>query len=426
VVRIVACLVVGGTLSALTLPALGSPPSHVIVVSASGGGSFLEIQPAVDAALDGDTILVKNGSYLPFTVANKALVIVGDGANVSVLGEVHARDLEAAKTLALVNLKVTGTNGSDGLRLENDSGKVRASHCTFDGATLRDGGDGAAVQNCRDVAFAHCAFRGGMGVNGMLDTPGSEPGIAGRGITGSGSTVTIHECSVVGGNGESGDGGSDWDGGTGSDGCRVDQSALYAAASQFTGGNGGTGLPSSCLGATGGWAGIGVLLFGQGSIGRMLSNTAVGGTPGCDSGALCLPECYPQQPPRAGGTFVDVAGFAASIDLPTPVRENTTLPITVRGRQGDAVFLMRSDRSRNVYVPAWGSTMLVRLRSPKDVVYLGTLPSDGAPVVYNLQLPDLGPGVESTTTYLQLMIQNPAWPRRLSGVSTLVVLDSAF
>jgi len=54
------------------------------------------------------------------------------------------------------------------------------------------------------------------------------------------------------------------------------------------------------------------------------------------------------------------------------------------------------------------------------------LPSDGAPVVYNLQLPDLGPGVESTTTYLQLMIQNPAWPRRLSGVSTLVVLDSAF
>jgi len=121
-----------------------------------------------------------------------------------------------------------------------------------------------------------------------------------------------------------------------------------------------------------------------------------------------------------------VAGFAASIDLPTPVRENTTLPITVRGRQGDAVFLMRSDRSRNVYVPAWGSTMLVRLRSPKDVVYLGTLPSDGAPVVYNLQLPDLGPGVESTTTYLQLMIQNPAWPRRLSGVSTLVVLDSAF
>lgn len=425
-VRIVACLVGCGVFCSLSIPALGNPPGHVIVVDGAGGGTFLQIQPAVDAAQDGDTILVRNGSYAAFTVTNKALVVVGDGSGVAVTGEVHAEGLASGKSLALVGLHVTGAPASGALVLASDAGKIRAVHCTFAGGTLRDGGDGVSIQSCPDVAFMHCSISGGEGVNGMVDDPAMLPGHAGRGISASSATLTIHESGVLGGIGQPGDYGLHWDGGSGGDACRMDQSTLYAALSQFTGGNGGDGNPSSCLGAYGGSAGYGLSLFGSGTLGRMLNDMQVGGTPGCDSGPLCTPDCEPQYPARVGGPYVDLSASAAYFDVPSPVRESTTLPITVRGRQGDAVFLMRSDRSRNLYMPAWGSMMLVRLQSPDDVVYLGTLPAGGGPVVYHLQLPDLGPGVESTTTYLQVMFQNPTAPRRLSGVCALVVLDSAF
>jgi pectin methylesterase-like acyl-CoA thioesterase len=50
----------------------------VIVVDATGGGDFTQIQPAIDAAVDGDTIYVKRtGLYASFTVDDKALSVVG-------------------------------------------------------------------------------------------------------------------------------------------------------------------------------------------------------------------------------------------------------------------------------------------------------------------------------------------------------------
>jgi pectin methylesterase-like acyl-CoA thioesterase len=61
--------------------------ANVLVVDASGGGSYTQIQPAIDAADDGDTILVKSGSYTWFSVIDKSIAIVGDaGANVSLVG----------------------------------------------------------------------------------------------------------------------------------------------------------------------------------------------------------------------------------------------------------------------------------------------------------------------------------------------------
>ncbi len=46
--------------AALTVPALG----REIVVDLNGGGDFTEIQPAIDAAEDGDTVLVRSGEYV--------------------------------------------------------------------------------------------------------------------------------------------------------------------------------------------------------------------------------------------------------------------------------------------------------------------------------------------------------------------------
>jgi len=44
-------------------------PGGEIVVDPSGGGDFTEIQPAIDAAADGDTVLVQPGEYVITTRA---------------------------------------------------------------------------------------------------------------------------------------------------------------------------------------------------------------------------------------------------------------------------------------------------------------------------------------------------------------------
>src|SRR5262245_6669651 len=56
----------------------------VLVVSRTPGPGidFTQIQPAVNAAVDGDTILVRNGSYMPFKIDGKSLTVVADGTSV--------------------------------------------------------------------------------------------------------------------------------------------------------------------------------------------------------------------------------------------------------------------------------------------------------------------------------------------------------
>ena len=58
--------------------------SHAGVITVGPTGAHTAIQPAVDAALDGDTILVAPGTYAPFTVDGKRLQILTSSTTVTV------------------------------------------------------------------------------------------------------------------------------------------------------------------------------------------------------------------------------------------------------------------------------------------------------------------------------------------------------
>ena len=52
--------------------------TEVHIVDETGAGDFTDIQPAVDAAVDGDVVLVKPGTYGAVEVVGKTLTIAGE------------------------------------------------------------------------------------------------------------------------------------------------------------------------------------------------------------------------------------------------------------------------------------------------------------------------------------------------------------
>ena len=70
------------TLSLLALP-VGA--QQVLVVDEAGApGSFPDLQAAVDAAVDGDVLLVRPGTYSGFEIDGLSFTVVGDGPGVIV------------------------------------------------------------------------------------------------------------------------------------------------------------------------------------------------------------------------------------------------------------------------------------------------------------------------------------------------------
>ena len=65
------------------------------IVDASGGGNFISIQRAIDDpdTVDGDTIIVRDGSYIENVIVNKQLTIQSENGygSTTVIGEYQDR-----------------------------------------------------------------------------------------------------------------------------------------------------------------------------------------------------------------------------------------------------------------------------------------------------------------------------------------------
>src|SRR5690606_4889708 len=96
------------------------------------------IQLAVDAALDGDLILVDPGSYPPFVVDGKALAILGATAGLPFVVQpdprgpaVQVRNLPVGRSVTIEGLTTSVVTGADSaLRVDACLGPVRIARCT--------------------------------------------------------------------------------------------------------------------------------------------------------------------------------------------------------------------------------------------------------------------------------------------------------
>jgi hypothetical protein len=407
----------------------------VIVVDAAGGGSFTQIQPAVNAAASGDTILVKPGSYAGFTIDGKGLTVVGDvGTRPSVFQSVRVANIGSMQSVTLARLNVLVTTGPSeaALDVEDCAGALRFVESDFHG---RNGTPfvfptfGALLVDAPDVAFSGCAIVGGNGKSSLtcvfdVVTGGTV------GLNTLNSSSAVYDCTVAGGDG--GDGGDrTGPGGAGAwvvAGSGAPQTAFFfGSRSNIHGGPGGsTDCPTYGCPSDGGSA---FTLTAQQptstAIGWILDSMVVGGNAGEVIGGSTSCPADPGEPYSDDFPFLFAAsglGFA----IPSIAREGTFVTVTFTGAPGSRVYLNDSLETTFEGVPSWRGVLLapfLREGAPVRQIKWGVIPASGE-LTRTYAVPLLPAGEQAQTRFLQAY-RIGANGITLGSFRTLTVLDSS-
>lgn len=353
---------------ALVLLALSGPTAlagGVRIVDPSGARDFPNIQSAIDAAIDGDVLLVAAGSYPGFTLDAKSLSILGvpAGAQVVTTGGVTVQNL-VGKRAVLCGLS------AGQLSVSNCTGDLAFQGCTFVGPPVSTGAPATThrVEGSHGVVFAGCTLVGGPAA-ACVGCPVGFTG--GAGLRLSNSTIAADGCTIQGGKG----GYTAHDTGRGGNGMEVaTQSWCFASDCSFVGGDSGNG--PTCGGGTGAWCGIGGdgLVVDSGCEFHALANGYVGGTDGTG--------CCPWLGPGAGYVCATAAcdflpGAARRFQMPYLSIDRAPWNLSVAGVPADQIFLNRSLAPVFQYEPALSGVCTSVLPPFATVAPAGVLPASG-------------------------------------------------
>lgn len=413
---------------ALLAPVLAAHADVLVVDAAAGPGSdFTQIQAAVAAAADGDTLLVRNGNYAErVRIEGKSLALVADGDAVGLTAfsfftygfspTITIRDLAADQEVL-----VRGLDLASGVAIEDCDGAVWIDEVYVGGrATCYDGGvAGAYVANCTRVTFTRCSLTGqnGNSVDSLV-LP------AAPGLWATSATLQLFDCQVTGGWGENAVtisinprppqvGGA---------GASIEASTVTTVGCAILGGAGGLGPPPICT-STHAPGGPGVEFVGTAATLQSTASTALGGM--ADLELLCPGQTGPAGPPLQGsGTIVPLPGFARHLRANSPVRGGETLTFEVEGLAGEVPLVLVSLEQAPLPLLAYGGVLLVGL-PPDDVFVLPALPVGGRTTL-SFAGPNVGPTVAGLNFHAQALFLAPASAVWLSGGTTLLLLDASF
>ena len=428
--------------AAALLTAPNSAASKVWVVDVVGGAGvdFTDIQPAVAAAVDGDTILVASGQYGGFTVDAKSLDVVADlGAFVLVpFDQILVRNVAPTQRVLLRGIQSTGPPITGGmppehlsaLRISGCAGSVWIDDCDFTAASslLQNGlAPGIAVEDSDFVTVTTTVARGSVIALGGLDDPHLASGLFARS-----STVHVYDSELVGAWGAGGGTGVvEVPGFHAGAGLALDGGFALASGSILRGGTGGDGSNGAgfqwC--GAGGHGGHGLWLLGDASsTARLVGTTLVGGlggeggqhidgTPVCSDGADGLPSVV------GSNSLVEYPGPAPGLGAESPVREGLTSFLTVSGGAGDLYFLFASAGPFALDLPELFGTLLIA--PPWFELTSGSLPGGGT-VSVPLVAPSVPPTVDARTFFLQTVAFSGALGLQLGAPTSLTVLAAGF
>ena len=379
--------------------------ADVIVVDASGGGAFTDIWDAIEAAADGDTVLVKSGTYAPtspfgdtVTISQSLVLIAEAGASVTVQTgaatvEMRIQDLPAGSAVVVRGIDFEFIT----IEVRDNAGHVRFEDCSFEGRRGYQmgsppfegvpGDPGALVENSASVVFQDCDLQGGRGKDADGGTFYELPSAGGPGLVASGSDVVVSGTTVTGGiAGENS--GTSVDGGHG---LEVTDSSVLLSGTTVTGGLQAFS-PGFCF-----WTpGSGLVVMDSASVVRIRdSSFAAGAGPSTSCVGLDLDAPL--------GTTLNLPASARGFTIDSPVRENSFATLTATGASGDHVFVFSSLSAG--YLEAWPSQGVFLLGAPyQGPVALGSIGS--GPLTVPVLVRDLPAGVEAATIHVQAFFLN--------------------
>jgi hypothetical protein len=447
-------------------------------VVAPTGAPFTEIQAAVDAANDGDVVLVKAGTYASFVIRNQEVAVIADTGHVVLVdGAIRVSGVGATRSVLIVGLKATGRESPSastrhGLFARNCAGSLRIVGCELRGAPLNTfafgpgpqsnypqplpscyEGQGAWVERCADVAFVGCTLQGSdaqptLGYGGFGTRPYAGATDGGHGIYGDSSQIALLDSTFHGGRSGLGYGfgpicePAPFAGpatgymGIAGDGCRTQSSFVFASACTFTGA---AGWPPTCLfqcfceaPSDGGHGFVNDAAPGPHF---RLDGALVPGMGAPPNGSPCPCGiggnfCNPNDPPGIAGQpsqgpVTTLAGSARRMTGPSVVREGAQATVTFHGEPGDRVELFVNDRPGFLFLLGLRGVNLVQRTRPMLAMQVGTIGTGGT-LVHTWTVGDLGAGVEARVQHMQAVMTDGAGVGTLSSPLVITLLDSAF
>jgi hypothetical protein len=374
-------------------------------------GSEDALSNAVNAAVDGDTLIVMAGSYDGFRLEGKGLSIVAASAGTVTVGPAIVRNVPAGHDTV-----ISGLSFPDGLQILSCTCAVRLqSVVTGPGPAAPVALPGLDLSLDSDVALIRCTLQGKYGVYGHAT--------ATSGVDASSSNVALYDCLVQGGAGL----GSflPYSAGAGGNGLSAIDSTVMTSNSQFIGGQGGNGGYYACNGESGG---DGIRFHGSTTAPAICylrdcgERAGVGGSlfpnGNCHDGENGLPLDF-----TGAAVFAQFPAVYRALQGPGVVHENTEIPLVFSGVPGDRVSVYYSNATQfELSVPFQGVFLF---GTPARSARMGTIPATGT-LNTTLHVDALGPGVEACTRYVQAIFVDRTDVATLGSPAIIEVVGSGF
>jgi hypothetical protein len=387
----------------LALPgaAFAAGQAFVVAPVIDPGVDFTSPQAAIDAASDGDLVLVREGSYGAVTIGDKSVTLLADTQ--TTVGEVRlervrVENLAPGKTVVVrgfelgpaVFVQLVTIVDCGGAIVIEDCGSNPGTVGTFDPPTV-------GILNSNRVVLVRCEFMGAKAIPSTLAQI-----VGARALYAEASNVFVQGGTLRGGAGANaaallpGIIAPSTRGGAGVD---LVSGFFHAVGATIEGGRGGNGTNTlqGCVPASNG----GIGLIAGGAVVR-LDTAIVGGAPGETSGG-CAPATAGDAIVVTSGSIAVVADVAREFETTSPAFEGQISTTTVRGVPGEAVFMLRSLAAQATYVPALKGALVPAF--PLQIVPLGNLPPSGE-LSFSVTLPVglLPPAIDFVDLHHQVLV----------------------
>lgn len=181
---------------------LGRVPHAQAVVNVDptgAGGAFTDLQAAVDAAADGDLLLLASGTYGDVTIDGRSLALAArPGASPSIEGRVIVRNVGATQSVELSGLLVEASLAQPVVSIRSCAGPILIQECIFRSSSESYTAFAIVgvlqVFNSQSVTLVSTQVVPGTGTNAL--PVGVSPG-----VRSSDSTIRLYACAAVGGTG---------------------------------------------------------------------------------------------------------------------------------------------------------------------------------------------------------------------------------